>query len=324
MIISKAPHRISFSGGGTDYPKFYQHNGATVIGCAIDKYVTVVIAIPFGKVDSLYRLSYSDSENVDNVEEIKHPIIRAALIEEKISYPIHVTSIADVPSSTGLGTSSAFTVALMAAINKLKGREVSKAYLAEQAIYIERDVAGLAGGRQDQWWAALGGLRALEFNETEVYSETLSDNSLKNYIEKNSYLVPMNETRSSNNASLKLIDQIDNGEHTNLIKIKDLSARLKSKLQCGETTLKTKVNHLSETLESTWSQKKKSIQLSSSLQDFEVLALEFGIPMKLCGGGYSGFVYVLANSDQVKKLTAHGHSLIPINIDNSGVELIHG
>ena len=78
---------------------------------------------------------------------------------KKISYPIHVTSIADVPSSTGLGTSSAFTVALMAAINKLKGREVSKSYLAEQAIYIERHVAGLAGGRQDQWAALVDFVR---------------------------------------------------------------------------------------------------------------------------------------------------------------------
>jgi len=172
MIISRAPVRFSLGGGGTDLPSYAKQYGGFVVGAAIDKYVFVAANPRF--YDSI-RLSYSKTEIVDSVAEIQHPIFREALRYTNISKGIELVSVADVPSNSGLGSSSSFTVALLNALHVCKGEFVSRQELAAEAATIEIGTLQAPIGPQDQCMAALGGIHALiiETNGTTVNAEPI-------------------------------------------------------------------------------------------------------------------------------------------------------
>src|SRR3990167_8703384 len=162
MIISKTPFRVSFAGGGTDIDNFYMKEGGAVTSTAIDKYVYVTINRKF---DGGIRISYSKTENVNKVEKIEHPLVREALKLTGITKGIEITSIADIPSQTGLGSSSAFTVGLLNSLYAYKGEFKSPKILAEQACDIEINLCKEPIGKQDQYIAAYGGLQHIQFNK---------------------------------------------------------------------------------------------------------------------------------------------------------------
>lgn len=161
MIICKTPLRMSFLGGGTDLPSFYRKYGGMVVSTSIDKYVFVTINPKF---DERLRLSYSITENVDKLDELKHPLVKAALKYRNVTGGIEITSIADIPSGgTGLGSSSSFTVGLLHVLSAYKGKFCSLEQLADEACHIEIDLCGEPIGKQDQYAAAFGGLNVIEF-----------------------------------------------------------------------------------------------------------------------------------------------------------------
>ena len=123
MIISRSPLRISLGGGGTDLPSYYKINGGSLIAAAIDKHVYISIAETFNKK---FILKYSKLETVDNINQIKHPIFRESLKQFKIKYPLNISSHADIPAGTGLGSSGSFTVALIAALTKYSKKKIYK------------------------------------------------------------------------------------------------------------------------------------------------------------------------------------------------------
>lgn len=170
MIISRTPFRISFVGGGTDLPSFYREEGGAVISTTIDKYVYVTVKKQNQLQAQKIRISYSITENVDRVEDIKHPIVREALKMLGIDYPIEITNNADIPARTGLGSSSTFTVGLLNALHALEGEHVSSKQLAEEACHIEIERLGRPIGKQDQYAAAFGGLNHIRFNKNEDVS----------------------------------------------------------------------------------------------------------------------------------------------------------
>jgi D-glycero-alpha-D-manno-heptose-7-phosphate kinase len=162
MIIGKTPLRMSFLGGGTDLPPFYRKYGGLVVSTSIDKYVFVAINRKF---DERLRVSYSITENVDKLEELKHPLVRTALSLKNVTGGVEITSIADIPSGgTGLGSSSSFTVCLLQVLSAFKGEFCSPEKLAEEASHIEIDLCGEPIGKQDQYAAAFGGLNMIEFH----------------------------------------------------------------------------------------------------------------------------------------------------------------
>jgi D-glycero-alpha-D-manno-heptose-7-phosphate kinase len=161
MIISRTPFRVSFVGGGTDLPSFYTREAGAVISTTIDKYVYITVNRRF---DSTLRVSYSQTEIVDRVEGIHHPLFRETMKETGVDSGIEVTSIADVPSGTGLGSSSSFTVGLFHALRAFGGRFQTAADLAEQACRLEIECLKEPIGKQDQYAAAFGGLRRYIFN----------------------------------------------------------------------------------------------------------------------------------------------------------------
>lgn len=158
MIISRTPLRMSFIGGGTDLPSFYQQQQGAVISTAIDKYVYITVNKRF---DSSIRVSYSKTEIVEHVDDLQHSRFREVLLSTRNTTGVEVTSIADVPSGTGLGSSSSFTVGLFNALNR---SQHTANELAEQACALEMNVLAEPIGKQDQYAAAYGGFRFYRFN----------------------------------------------------------------------------------------------------------------------------------------------------------------
>ena len=186
MIISKTPLRISFAGGGTDLRSYYKHNNyGAVLSTSIDKYLYVVIKKQNELFQEKFRLNYSETEITNNISEIKNPIIREALNFLKIDDQLYISTISDIPASTGLGSSSTFCVGLLNALYKFKGETVSVGRLAEEAAYIECDILKRPMGKQDHYAAAYGGLNYIRFYDDEsvtVRSLNLSKNNLFRFL----------------------------------------------------------------------------------------------------------------------------------------------
>jgi D-glycero-alpha-D-manno-heptose-7-phosphate kinase len=170
MIISRTPLRMSFVGGGSDLPAFYREHGGAVLSTAIDKYIYVTVNRKF---DNGIRISYSVTEEVEHVNDVRHDLVREALRMLSLDGGIEITTIADIPSrGTGLGSSSAFTVGLLNALYAFKHRHVSSGQLGEESCRIEIDICKEPIGKQDQYAAAFGGFNLIEFKHDDAVQVT--------------------------------------------------------------------------------------------------------------------------------------------------------
>lgn len=163
MIITKTPFRMSFFGGGTDMKEYFMENGGAVLSTTFDKYCYVNVRHLPRFFDYTTELSYSKTERVTHIEDIKHPAIRNAM-EMLDMHEIRLTYEADLPARSGLGTSSSFAVGMLNAFYALKGKYAGKKRLADEAIYLERELCQEAGGWQDQIAASFGGFNRINFN----------------------------------------------------------------------------------------------------------------------------------------------------------------
>jgi D-glycero-alpha-D-manno-heptose-7-phosphate kinase len=164
MIISRTPFRVSFFGGGTDFPEFYEQHGGAVLTTTIDKfcYITIHRLAPFFKYR--FKANYARTETVMTPSEFQHPLIRESLLLTGITDGVEIAHVSDLPGRTGLGTSSSFTVGLLHALHVFLKRSITMEQLAREAITIERERVGDPGGHQDQYAAAFGGLLRLDFS----------------------------------------------------------------------------------------------------------------------------------------------------------------
>ena len=163
MIISRTPHRISFFGGGTDYPDYYLKNGGKCLGVAINKYsyLNVRKLPPF--FDHKHRIVYSKQENAKTVDEINHPSVRETLKYFNVDFGVSIHHDGDIPARSGMGSSSDFTVGLINSLNALNGKMISKNELTKEAIHIEQNLIKENVGSQDQAFASYGGFNIIEF-----------------------------------------------------------------------------------------------------------------------------------------------------------------
>lgn len=164
MIISRTPFRVSFVGGGTDLPSFYNQEPGAVLSTTINKYVYITVNKRF---DETLRISYSRTEIADSLDLIQHPLFRETMKTVGADAGLEITSIADVPSGTGLGSSSSFTVGLLHALYAYRSQYKAASDLAHEACHIEMDILAEPIGKQDQYAAAFGGLRRYQFNGDE-------------------------------------------------------------------------------------------------------------------------------------------------------------
>jgi D-glycero-alpha-D-manno-heptose-7-phosphate kinase len=163
MVITRTPVRVSFAGGGTDIPDFYRLDGGAVLSATVDKYVYVTVKRHSELFNEPIRVNYSQTEQVNAIDEIQNDIARECLRFLEIDPPIYISTVADMPASTGMGGSSAFAVGLLNALHTFRGERVTAGQLAEEACYIEMQVLKEPIGKQDQYAAAYGGMNLFRF-----------------------------------------------------------------------------------------------------------------------------------------------------------------
>jgi D-glycero-alpha-D-manno-heptose-7-phosphate kinase len=169
MIITRTPFRVSFFGGGTDYPAWYQQHGGVVLATTIDKYCYISCRYLPPFFEHKHRIVYSRIENVRSIEDIEHPAVRAVLGWAGCEQGLEIHHDGDLPARSGLGSSSSFTVGLVHALTALSGRYIAKEELARNAIYIEQKIIHENVGSQDQISAAFGGFNRIEFNHDDSF-----------------------------------------------------------------------------------------------------------------------------------------------------------
>jgi len=286
MIISRTPFRVSFVGGGTDLPAFYsQHQGA-VMSMTINKYVYITVNRRF---DETLRLSYSKTEIVETLDAVQHPLFRETLRLTGVVSGIEATSIADIPSGTGLGSSSTFTVGLLNALHAFRGHHKSAEDLAAEACHLEIDVLGEPIGKQDQYGAAFGGLRRYRFNEDgSVFVDPVicSPGTKRTLLEHLMffYLGGSRDARQILENQSKQISQKIEYLH----RLRDLVDRFHSVLVRG-----TSLSELGELLHENWLCKRElAANVSNSCIDdyYERGRLAGALGGKLLGAGQGGFL----------------------------------
>jgi D-glycero-alpha-D-manno-heptose-7-phosphate kinase len=171
MILTRAPYRISLGGGGTDLPSYYSEHGGFLFSAAVNKYVFICVNRP--SADQKIRLKYSISETVSSVDEVKHDLVRPTLKLLQLTDSLEITSMADVPAGTGLGSSSAYLVALLTGLYELKREKVPTQAVAETAFHIEKELARHPVGKQDHYLAAFGGIICLDIAKNGVVAVSL-------------------------------------------------------------------------------------------------------------------------------------------------------
>ena len=303
MIITRTPLRVSFSGGGTDLSDFYLSDQGQVVSTAINKYVYITInrLTPYFKNRIL--LKYSQTELVDSIEEIEHPIIREAMRLTNVRDSVEISSMADIPSGTGLGSSSSFTVGLLHALHAFRSQYVSSRQLAEEACAIEIDVLREPIGKQDQYIAAYGGICDIRFNgdESVFVDHVLCKPSTRVALQNNLLMFFTGTTRRAGSI-LEVQKATTNEKREVLTRMKALCSELLTVLREGHHLYR-----FGEILHQGWLNKRALVnQISNdSINEYYNKAIGAGaIGGKLLGAGGGGFLLFYVepqNQDQVRR-----------------------
>jgi len=326
MIITRSPLRITLGGGGTDLPSYYREHGGSLVAAAIDKYVYVNVMRPFTR--GIF-LKYSKLEHVEAVDEIQHPIVREALRMLKLEMPqIEITTLADIPAGTGLGSSGSFTTALLKALYTHERRLLHPDELAELACEIEINLLGEPIGKQDQYIAAYGGITCFRFHPegtVEARPLHLSTDMLFD-LEDNLLLFFCGFTRSAGDI-LKdqhtRTQQSDRDMLQNLHYIKELGLRSEHALESGNAAL------FGELMHEHWEYKKKRSQgmTNPQIDEWYELGCKSGaIGGKLVGAGGGGFLMFYADDQKrLRRTMSHaGLEEMRFRFDFDGTKVLFG
>jgi D-glycero-alpha-D-manno-heptose-7-phosphate kinase len=324
MIIARSPLRISLGGGGTDVPSYFEEHEGFLIAAAIDRYVYVTVMRPFS--EGIF-LKYSEIEQVNGVADVKHPIIREVLAELKLNTPqVEITTLADIPAGTGLGSSGSFTTALVKALFSHYRKNIHPAQLAEMACKIEIEKLGEPIGKQDQYIAAYGGITEFSFHKNGSVSAAPLNLSVQTVHDLEDNLL-LFFTGISRSASSILRDQVDKSKANdknmveNLHFTKDIGLRSKAALLQGDT------KRFGELMHEHWEHKKsRSSGMTSDFIDSAYSqAMESGaVGGKLVGAGGGGFLMLYA-TDKEKlrmKMSELGLEEVRFQFDFEGTKVI--
>ncbi len=301
VIFSRSPLRLSLGGGGTDLPSYYERFGGFLIAGAIDKYVYMLVHTVFQK---RYRMKYSEIEEVDDVSEIRHPILRETLLRHWHGNPLEIASVADVPAGTGLGSSGAYAVCLLKALAHARHTSITPAGLAEAACEIEIDVLGEPVGKQDQYVSAHGGICAYTFHpsgQVDVEPLELSEETHRR-LRDNFLLFYTGDARS---ASAVLNDQNtrsasgDQAMLDNLHRTKEIGYQSRGLLETGNLI------EYAELMHEHWLNKRgRSPGMANDRIDrlYDVARHNGAVGGKLVGAGGGGFLLVYsAHPEQTRE-----------------------
>lgn len=326
MIISKTPVRVSFFGGGTDYPDYFKEFGGGVLSTTIDKYIYVTVNKIAGLLDHKYRISYSKLELCHDVNEIQHPVVREVIKYLGIEEGLEVNIISDLPARTGIGSSSSFTVGLLHSLYALQGIMKSKSELAREAIHIEYDVLGERVGVQDQLAAAYGGFNFMRFTEDNLEVNPLIISRERKEELQNSLM--MFYTGINRFASEILKEQIQKTQE------KKISTELKGIYEMVEkgisilTDAHRSLDEFGDLMHQAWMSKRSLSSAISNdfLDDIYTKARDAGaLGGKLLGAGGGGFFVFYVRPERqaaVREALSHLHA-IDFTFEQGGSRIIH-
>lgn len=323
MIITETPFRMSFFGGGTDMEDFFREYGGAVLSTTFDKYCYVNVRHLPRFFDYSTELSYSKTERVTDVEQIQHPAIRNAM-KMLDMHELRLTYEADLPARSGLGTSSSFAVGMLNAFYALKGKYADKKKLADEAIYLERELCQEAGGWQDQIAAAYGGLNRINFNADgyEVCPVIISPERKKR-LNNNLLMFFTGFTRFSSDVQ----KQNAIGKADKVIQLKEMLS-LVDDTERLLTDRDSDLDEFGRLLDHTWKLKRQtgSAVSTSNIDNLYEKGMKAGaLGGKLLGAGGGGFLvfYVQPEKQERVKLAMEDLMYIPFEFEDSGTRVIH-
>ncbi len=322
MIITQTPLRISFAGGGTDFEGFYRDGGGCVVSTAIDKYIYVIIKERF---DDKIRVGYSKTEMVDSVDEIEHELVRECLRKTGIASGIEISTMADIPSEgSGLGSSSSVTVGLLNAMYAYQGEPKPPEVLADEACQIEIDVLGKPIGKQDQYIAAFGNMRRIEFlpsGSVEVSSVEI-DPEKKQRLGESLMLFFTGVTRKADVILSQQKSNIEDRRRT-LETMRDQACELHASLCAGD------IEAIGRTMHEGWLLKK---QLAASISNgnidsmYEAAIRAGAVGGKIAGAGGGGFLLLYCCPECREavraRLSDFGMKELCFNLERDGTKVI--
>ena len=323
VIITRAPLRISFAGGGSDFPAVYRRSPGAVVATAINKYMYITVNRKF---DDKIRASYSITEMVDRVDDLKHELIREALRMTGITGGIEITSISDIPSrGTGLGSSSTYTVGLLHALHAFAGRHAGAKRLAEESCAIELDRLGKPIGKQDQYIAAYGGLQFLRFEADGVLVEPLlPGGEFRRDLEDHLLLLYTGLTRRADAILAEQQRNFEDGDAAleDAVRLRDLAINLRAAI------LDHRLGAVGEILDAGWQIKRGLAPGISTPQidEWYTRARAAGaIGGKLVGAGGGGFLLLFAAPRDHPKILERLPELrpVPIHLEPFGSRIIY-
>ena len=324
MIISKTPFRISFFGGGTDYPEWYHENGGSVLATTIDKYCYISCRHLPPFFEHKHRIVYSKIESVKTTEEIQHPVVRAVLSNLSITDGLEIHHDADLPARSGLGSSSSFTVGLINVLNALKGLQISKQDLAKQATYIEQKVLKETVGSQDQVLAAFGGFNRIDFRPDDSFniSPVIINKDLVEQLQSHMLLFFTGLSRFSSDIARDKVSNFTN-RFQELTQIKEMVDEGMSILQNPSTP----IMDLGKLMHESW-KLKRSLSVKVSTPKIDEI-YEAGIKAgatggKVLGAGGGGFILFFAKPENHSKIRERLKSLVHVafHFDDVGSKIV--
>jgi D-glycero-alpha-D-manno-heptose-7-phosphate kinase len=315
MIMSRTPFRISFFGGGTDYPTWYLEHGGAVVGTTINKfcYISFRALPPF--FDHRHRIVYSKIELPQEIEDIQHPAVRCILREHRVAEGVEIQHYGDLPARSGLGTSSSFTVGLLNVLRAYRGEISSAEWLAQEAIRIEQEVIKEAVGSQDQIWAAYGGTNLIRFHSDGRFDVIPVIMTTRRREELQSHML-LFFTGFSRIAETIAAHKIDNmrQRHSQLSCMHQIALEAVSILQNPSRS----IAEIGSLLCESWRLKKELADCvsNSAIDELYSAAMSAGaLGGKLLGAGGGGFMMVFAEPHTHERIRAALHRLIEVSFE---------
>ena len=322
MIISKTPYRISFFGGGSDYPSWYNKYSGSVLSTSIDKHIYITCRFLPKFFDHKYRIVWSKIENVQNIKDIKHPIVKNLLNHLKIKDGLEIHYDGDLPASSGMGSSSAFTVGLINGLYNLLNKKITNYEIAKKAINFEQQVMKETVGSQDQLATAVGGFNKIIFNKNNKFKITSKKNNHNiNRLESNLLLIYTGKKRIAQDVAKKY-----SGKLTTINK-KYIDTMVQHVTE-GEKIIKgNNIDDFGKLLHSAWLTKKKlSTHISSPKIDdmYDYVIQQGALGGKLLGAGGGGFFLFYMRNELKESFLKKNKKLVnvPFKFSNTGTEII--
>ena len=322
MIITKTPYRISFFGGGSDYPDWYRKHGGMVLSTTIDKYIYISCRFLPKFFKHKYRIVWSKIENVKDINQIQHRAVKTLLKHLKIKQGMEIHYDGDLPARSGMGSSSCFAVGLIKALYKIKNKDLSKNELARKTIHFEQKIMKEVVGSQDQTITSYGGFNKIIFSKNnKIQVKKISFNKNIRSLNKNLVLIYTGINRTAHKIANTYVKKLTKSKKYQIEKIMSYVNEGKKILESGN------VDDFGRLLNNSWHEKKSLSNLITNKKIDELYdeAIRCGaLGGKLLGAGGGGFLLMYMSKENAKKFFKRHKSIIniPFNFTKDGSQII--